>query len=200
MYVTLASGSTIPAPTFTGVAKFADGTSLLPSIAFSGATTTGFFRSGSAIGIAAAATQVGTFDATGLTLNVLTWGIGFSDAVISRISAGSVAATTGRWSVKQGAAAASGAQITLGTDGNRFQITGTTQSDLILSTGWQGGSIVTLHFQGSVTVRHNQAPSGAFHPLMLAGAANFSATANDQLTLQYDSTDSKWYEIGRTVI
>lgn len=101
---------------------------------------------------------------------------------------------------KQGAAVASANNLTLGSDGNRFQITGTTQINLIDNTDWQGGSIVTLHFQGAVTVTHNTAASGNNKPIMLSGAANFSATANDQLTLQYDSTDSKWYEIARTVI
>lgn len=100
----------------------------------------------------------------------------------------------------QGAAVASASNLSLGLDGNRFQITGTTTIDRIANSSWQGGAIVTLHFQGSLTVTHNAAPSGVNHPIMLAGAANFSATANDQLVLQYDSTDSKWYEIARTVI
>jgi len=51
-----------------------------------------------------------------------------------------------------------------------------------------------------LTVAHNQAASGNNKPIMLAGAVNFSATADDQLTLQYDTTASKWYEIGRVVI
>lgn len=105
-----------------------------------------------------------------------------------------------RVSEAQGAAVASANNLVLGSDGNRFQITGTTTINLIDFTSWQGGSRVVLHFQGSLTVSHNVAASGNNKPIMLAGAANFSATASDQLELQYDSTDSKWYEVGRTVI
>jgi hypothetical protein len=100
----------------------------------------------------------------------------------------------------QGATVASANNLVLGVDGNRFQISGTTQIDLIDNTNFQGGSVVTLHFQGNVTVKHNQAASGNNKPIMLSAAGDFSGTANDQLTLQYDSTDSKWYEIARTVI
>lgn len=99
----------------------------------------------------------------------------------------------------QAVSVASANNLTLG-NGNRFQITGTTQINLIDITDWQGGSEVTLHFQGAVTVAHNQAASGNFKPIMLSGSANFGATANDQLTLQYDLVDSKWYEKCRTVI
>lgn len=107
---------------------------------------------------------------------------------------------TGRLKQGQGIAVASANNLAVGTDGNRFQITGTTQINLLDNTNWTGGSIVRLHFQGAVTVAHNQAASGNFKPIMLAGAANFSATADDQLSVQYDTTASKWYEIGRTVI
>jgi hypothetical protein len=211
LVVSPAAGGSFANPTFTGVALFADGTSAAPSIAFTNATDSGFFRQAGATGVVVTSggVDIGMFRNTaGLNLSAtsaLGWTSGLSqttatDVSIGRLAAGSAGATVGRWSVKQGAAVASATQVTLGSDGNRFQVTGTTQTDLILSTGWQGGSIVTLHFQGIVTCRHNQAPSGAFHPLMLAGAASFVSSADDQLTLQYDSTASKWYEIGRTVI
>ena len=100
----------------------------------------------------------------------------------------------------QGAAVASANNLALGADGNRFQISGTTQINLIDNSNWQGGAIVVLHFQGAVTVKHNQAASGNNKPIMLSGAADMSATADDQLVLQYDSTASKWYEISRAVI
>lgn len=125
---------------------------------------------------------------------------GAKDTAMGRLAAGSAAMTTGRWSVKQGAAIASANDVTLGSDGNRFQITGTTQINRILNTGFQGGSIITLHFQGAVTVTHNTASGSSFQGIMLAGAVSFVASALDQLTLQYDSTDAKWYEIARTVI
>jgi hypothetical protein len=100
----------------------------------------------------------------------------------------------------QGAAVAAANNLALGTDGSRFQISGATQINLLDNSSWQGGAIVTLHFQSTPTVKHDQAASGNNKPIMLAGAADFVASANDQLVLQYDSTDSKWYEISRTVI
>lgn len=85
--------------------------------------------------------------------------------------------------------------------GNRFRVTGTTQVNLISIESFPVGCpIITLHFAGSLTVAHNQAASGEFKPIMLSGAANFAATANDQLMLQYDTTDAKWLELARTVI
>lgn len=186
-----------------------DGSAAAPSIAFAAAPTTGFWRTATGrlmagvAGTSAWCTLASTF---GLVSNGnFGWCSGDPsstslDTIIARLAAGSAGMTTGRWSVKQGAAVASAAEVTLGSDGNRFQITGTTQIDKILITGWQGGSIVTLHFQGSVTVTHNTANNGSFHGFRLAGAANFSATANDQLTLQYDSTSSAWFEIARVVI
>jgi hypothetical protein len=105
-----------------------------------------------------------------------------------------------RFKEKQGATVTAANSLALGSDGNYFQVDGTTQINLIANTNWQGGAVVTLKFNASVTVAHNQAASGDNKPLLLSGAANFSATANDTLTLRYDSTDSAWYEMSRTVI
>ena len=100
----------------------------------------------------------------------------------------------------QGADIASANNIRPG-QGNRFRVTGTTQVNLINVENWPVGCpVIVLHFTGSLTVAHNQAASGDFKPIMLAGAANFAATANDQLTLQYDTTDAKWFEVARVVI
>jgi hypothetical protein len=114
-------------------------------------------------------------------------------------SSGTVLTLSGRESPAQGATVASANNLALGADGNRFQISGTTQINLIDNTNWQGGSIVTLHFQGSVTVKHNQGASGNNKPIKLAGSVDFAAAVSNQLTLQYDSTDSIWYEIARVV-
>ena len=103
----------------------------------------------------------------------------------------------------QGADVASGTSLTLGSDGNSFEITGTTQIDQILSTGWQEGAVVTLIFNESVTVRHGVATSGSNITILLSGAGNLSATANDTLTLILSSTTAggqAWREVARTVI
>lgn len=104
-----------------------------------------------------------------------------------------------RVQLKQGATVASANDLTLGSDGNRFQISGSTQINRLSNTDWQGGSEVTLHFQAAVTVKHNQAAGGAFVQIMLAGSVDFVAAINGRITLQYDSVDSKWYEVARTI-
>lgn len=101
---------------------------------------------------------------------------------------------------KQGAAIASANNLTLGTDGNYFQITGAVQINLLDSTGLLGGEVFTLKFNGAPTVKNNQAASGAFKPFKLAGAADFVATASDTLTVRYDVTDACFYEMARAVI
>lgn len=102
----------------------------------------------------------------------------------------------------QGADVPSGTSLTL-TLGNVFEVTGTTQIDQILTTGWQEGSEVTLVFNESVTVRHGIATSGSNVTIKLAGAANFSATADDTLTLVLCSTTAggqAWREKCRSAI
>ena len=118
------------------------------------------------------------------------------------IQAGALRAD-GRVLQNQGADVASGTNLTLAGDGNTFEITGTTQIDLILITGWRDGAVVTLVFNESVTVRHGIATSGSNVTILLAGAANFSATANDTLTLVLCSTTAggqAWRELARTAI
>lgn len=108
----------------------------------------------------------------------------------------------GRIIGNQGADVASASNITL-SDGNIFEITGTTAIDRISSTGWQDGAVVTLVFNESVTVNHATATSGNNITILLSGAANFSATANDTLTLVLCSTTANgqaWREVARTVI
>jgi hypothetical protein len=104
-----------------------------------------------------------------------------------------------RLNKSKGADVGSANDMTLGDAGNLFQITGTTQINRITTTGWLSGAEITLKFSSSVTVAHQgAATSGALARLNLAGAANFSATANDVLKLVYDGTD--WFEVSRTVI
>jgi hypothetical protein len=95
----------------------------------------------------------------------------------------------------QGSDVASAADITLG-NGSYFDITGNTQIDTIVATGWTAGSRVTLQFDSTPTVKHATAGTGA--QLALAGAADFVASAGDTLSLIYDGT--VWREISRAVI
>ncbi|MDP2652574.1 MAG: hypothetical protein Q8Q08_00925 [Candidatus Omnitrophota bacterium] len=100
---------------------------------------------------------------------------------------------------RKGADIASADVLILGSDGNYFDVTGTTTINHIDTGGWQAGSIVVLQFDASVTVTHNAAsPTGSEASILLAAAGDFSATANDVLCLVYDGVTFR--EIARTVI
>jgi hypothetical protein len=104
----------------------------------------------------------------------------------------------GRHQEAKGADVASASTLTLGTDGNNFDITGTTTINYITTANWQNGSVLRLRFQGSLTVTHNAGSvPGGTKALDLQGAANFSATAGAVLTLLYDSALGKFVEVGR---
>jgi hypothetical protein len=97
--------------------------------------------------------------------------------------------SAGVTSLYHGAAVASASTIT--PTGNLFHVTGTTGITAISTTGITAGTEITIIFDASLTV------TNAAGSLMLAGAANFSATADDTLTLVYDGT--KWREKCRSV-
>lgn len=110
--------------------------------------------------------------------------------------------TAGRILGAQGADVASANNLALGSDGNVFEITGTTQINLISNVGWQNGSKITLLFTSTPTVKHNQTTSSTDITIQLAGAADFAATAGDTLTLVLSEIGGTqaWREIGRAVI
>lgn len=110
----------------------------------------------------------------------------------------SVTMSSARLGVNQGTDVTSADEIVL-TDGNYFDITGTTTINHINKTNWQAGSVVMLQFDASVTVTHNAgSPAGTEASILLSGAGDFSATADDTLQLVYDGTTFR--EISRTVI
>ena len=101
--------------------------------------------------------------------------------------------------MEKGADVASADEITLGNDGDYFDITGTTTIGHVNKTGWPAGARVILQFDASVTVTHNAgSPTGTEASILLSGAGDFSATADDTLMLVYDGTT--WREVSRTVI
>lgn len=105
----------------------------------------------------------------------------------------------GRTQTSKGGDVASASTLTVGNDGNYFHITGTTTINYITTTNWQKGSVIILKFNGSVTVTHNAGSVPASTAaILLSGAANFSATADDTLMLVFDGTT--WREVARTVI
>ena len=90
----------------------------------------------------------------------------------------------------KGADVASADEITLGDDGNYFDITGTTTINHIDNTNWQEGSTIVLHFDASVTVTHNAStPSGTEASILLNGSVNLSAVAGNTLMLIYNGVE-----------
>lgn len=92
--------------------------------------------------------------------------------------------TTLRLSKNQGADVASVAgAITLGSDGNVFEITGTNAITAIVNTGWQNGSEVTLLFTSTASLTDGTANSGTSIGFELAGNVNFTGSSDDSITL-----------------
>lgn len=93
------------------------------------------------------------------------------------------------------ATVASANNLTL-TTANHFLISGTTQINAITTTDWQAGAVVSLQFQGALTVKNNTAGGAGTAVMRLAGAADFTTSALDTLTLKYDGT--QWVELSRS--
>ena len=116
-----------------------------------------------------------------------------ASAVFSSITG--IGALANNLQESKGADLASATTITLGTDGNYFDITGTTTIGYINSTGYQAGSRVTLQFDGILTVTHAKAgATGAQVNITLDAAADKTTAAGNTLTLTYDGTT--WRETG----
>jgi hypothetical protein len=120
----------------------------------------------------------------------------FGPAAISDASKGAV---WGSFSGgRQGTSIAAAATLVL-IGGQKYIITGNTNVDFIQNTGYELGDEVTLFFTGTPTLNYNTAaPPAGSSPLLLAGAANFGATAGDNITLCRQATG--WTEKSRTVI
>lgn len=103
--------------------------------------------------------------------------------------------------VKQGKGAdlTAANNLSCGFDGNVFAVTGNTQINLLSTIGWAAGSEVTLVFRGTPTVKHGQAPSGAYTTIALSGSVDLVAAANTVLKLVYDDGVSAWQEVSRKV-
>ncbi len=133
----------------------------------------------------------GSGNGTVMFLNTTSVGIGTSSPTMK------LQVASGRFGQAKGANVASAGDLTLGADGNTFHITGTTTINAITTTNWQAGSEIILIFDASVTVKNNTAGGASTATMLLAGGADFSATANDVLKLVYDGTN--FYEVSRSV-
>jgi hypothetical protein len=90
---------------------------------------------------------------------------------------------------------ASATDITYITTSGLWRITGTTTINTITAPSI-GNPKLVLIFTANTTVNDDSTSSGN---IVLAGGANFSGTADDVLTLVWNSTSSKWIEVSRSV-
>lgn len=103
---------------------------------------------------------------------------------------------TGRFHFDQGANVASANDMTLGTDGNMFNITGNTTINAIASANWTAGSKIFLLFSGTPTVSNNVAGGVGFASIILRSGANTAMSAGFILELLFDGT--YWRELAIT--
>ncbi len=76
-------------------------------------------------------------------------------------------------------------------------IAGNTTINRIATQGVTQGDIKELFFTGTPQVTDNVATGGGYAKIKLAGSANWNATANARLVVQY--INGIWYQISRTV-
>lgn len=77
-----------------------------------------------------------------------------------------------KWAKGADLASPAGGALTLGTDGNYFDITGTNAITSIVTAG--AGTVVKLHFDAALTLTHHATD------LILPGAANITTAAGDE--------------------
>lgn len=109
---------------------------------------------------------------------------------------------TGRSKFTQGTDVASAAgAITLSSNGNVFEITGTASITLISNVNWQNGSEVTLLFTSTATFTDGTANSGTDIGMELSGNTNFTASAGATITLILSEISGvqRWREKARSV-
>ena len=118
------------------------------------------------------------------------------------VASGGIDIVSGRLLESQGADVASTNNLVLGTDGNTFEITGTTDINLLSNLGWQNGAQVTLLFTSTATVKDAQSTSTTNITILLDGSADFVPSAGDTITLRLSEIGGTqaWREIGRTVL
>jgi hypothetical protein len=100
-----------------------------------------------------------------------------------------------RFETYQGAAVVAANDLTLGTDGNLFSVTGNTQINAIATANWQAGSEIGIIFTGTPTLKNNTAGGAGTATMLLAGRVDYVAAAGDYIGLRYDGTN--WYETNR---
>lgn len=128
-----------------------------------------------------------TLGDTNVDLNISTAGSGEINLLKTTVA-------SGRLQENKGADVASGGTMTLGDDGNYFDVTGGVTINFITTTGWQSGSVIRLQFDASTTVT-NGAASPPVNTANLTLTGNFNAAIGNVLTLVFDV--DTWRETSR---
>ena len=125
--------------------------------------------------------------------------LGTNDTEVMRIDGNQNALlNSARFQQTQGADVASTNNLVLGGDGNDFEITGTTDINLISNLTWQNGSTIRLYFRSTATIKDAQATSTTNITILLDGSADFNPTAGDNIQLTLSNLDGvqAWRETG----
>jgi hypothetical protein len=101
----------------------------------------------------------------------------------SPVAGGDISMGTHQMQWAKGADVASATALTLGTDGNSYDVTGTTTITSINTVAI--GTVVALHFDGILTFTHHATD------LILPGAANITTAAGD-IALMYEYASGDW--------
>jgi len=99
--------------------------------------------------------------------------------------------TNGRFTTPMGATVAAANNLTLGTDGNLFTISGNTTINAITSASWQAGSELRLYFTGTPLLKNNTAGGGGTAKMRLSGNVDYTVAAGDIITFVYDGSEFK---------
>ena len=140
---------------------------------------------------AAAADVKGCFDnivtfSTNIANDNIKTAAAIANSKLNLASIAQTVAMTGKeFLMAKGADVASGTSITLGTDGNTFDITGTTTIQTI--TAKQAGTVVFLHFDSALTLTDDTGN-------LELGGTNVSVAAEDDVILRSDGTN--WNLVG----
>ena len=105
----------------------------------------------------------------------------------------------GKYVNKQGTDVIAATNMTLPNNGSSHIVTGVTGIELINSAQLPYGTVITLRFQGILTVTNNAAASTTFYPIVLKSGANYTTVADDILVLELWS-DNTWRELGNLSI
>lgn len=120
---------------------------------------------------------------------------GQTDDLFCAASVASISGNLTRWtSGNVSGPLVSAAAMFLPDGSDYFEISGTTTINQLVPNGTRAGRVVTLFFQGALTLGFNVAANG----FVLSGSANFVATVGSMITLR-QRFDGKWYEESRAV-